>query len=388
VLLVDDGNLGDLDALLHDLGSDVQRHSLAAVRALEPFPWPRRLFITTAQLACSLQLPEPAEDDGVVAIAIAEDASQTLSTMMRRLGFQYLVHRPIHPEALRLLLSKLLYRGLEQRRNERHPFGIEVSWRSGWAKQRGILVEISSTGCRLQTDRPLAPGARLRIAIPAEATGARRILLRGRVMRRDAVSTATPDTRHGLAVGFELLPARLQRRLDALLVRLARGPATLARSAPAPAPAPAAAIPLPRAIESQAPVVASPPVAERRQGPRVVLDREVVAVDEAATRAVHAPVGRDLSPGGMRVDPCPDLVLGGRLRLALYEPSASEPVLLTAEVVRDDGGAGLALRFVDLPPEIATQLGRIIAALPALESLRPEPRRIVLAELVAPRSVA
>jgi len=378
VLVVDDGTLGDVDALLHELGADARRLCLRAADGAPPFLWPRRLFITTARLACSLYLPEPGDEDDVVAIAVAEDESQTLSTMMQRLGFQYLVHRPIHPEAMRLLLRKVLYRGAEHRRAERLPFGTEVTWRTGWVRKRGILVEISSTGCRLQADRPLRPGSRIRIAIPPEATGDRRIPLRGRIVRRDAASTVSSETRHALAVVFDPLPTRVQRRLDALLVRLARGPATLARGAPAPAPA--AAVPPARAIEGEAPAAAPPPVADRRRVPRVRLDREIVSLDETATQALHALVGRDLSPRGMRIDPHPDLALNQRLRLALYEPSVSGPVVLEAEVARDDGGAGLALRFVDVPPDVTAQLGQIVAALPALERLRPEPQRIWLGD--------
>lgn len=380
VVLLDDGTLGDVDAMLRELGTDVSRLSLETARAAHPFQWPTRLFITTARIACTLQLPEAPEDDAGASIAVAEDESQTLSTMMRRLGFQYLVHRPIHPEALRLLLRKLLYRGAEHRRTERHAFGTEVSWRSGWARHRGILVEISSTGCRMLADRPPPPGSRVRIEIEPETSGRRPLSLRGRILRRDAVAAPAPDARHALAVGFDPLPARLQRRLDALLDRLARGPATLETRAAGPAPASAPAVPPKPAIEVETPA-AAPRRGERRRAARARLDREVVALDGDAMRALHALVGRDLSPGGMRIDPCPDLALGQRVRIALYEPSSASPVVLDAEIVRDDGGAGLGLRFVDLPPDVATRLVGIVAALPALERLRPEAQRIWLAEL-------
>jgi len=111
-----------------------------------------------------------------------------------------------------------------------------------------------------------------------------------------------------------------------------------------------------------------------------ILEREVVTLDEAGARAVHALVGRDLSPLGMRVDPHPELALHQRLRLALYEPSVGRPLLLEAEVARDDGEAGLALRFVDVASEVAGEIASIVASLPALESLRPEGRRIVVGE--------
>jgi hypothetical protein len=388
VLVVDDGRLDDLVALLDELGADPVRLPPGAMSDSQAHSWPSRLFVTTARLACVLQLPELREEDRVVGIAVAEDESQTLASMMRRLGFQYLVHRPVHPEAMRLLLRKLLYQGADHRRAERHPFGAEVTWRAGWARKRGVLVEISSSGCRLVTDRPLAPGARLRIEIPPEATGGRRLLLRGRILRRDSTASAAPDARHGLAVCFDPLPTRVQQRLDALLARLERGPATLACDAGNTAPEPMAPVPLPEASGVEGSEAATEPFSERRRLVRARLDREVVALDETGTRALYALVGRDLSLAGMRIDPSPDLALGQRLRLALYEPSAQSPIVLEAESVRDDGGAGLALRFVDLAPEVAAQLERIVAALPALESLRPEPQRIVLGGWLDDRSVA
>jgi len=388
VLVVDDGRLDDLVALLDELGADPVRLPPGALNDPQAHAWPRRLFVTTARLACELRLPELREEDQVVAIAVAEDESQTLASLMRRLGFQYLVHRPVHPEAMRLLLRKLLYQGANQRRAERHPFGAEVTWRTGWVKRRGILVELSGSGCRLVSDRALAPGARVRIEIPPEATGGRRIPLRGRILRRDTLPGAAPDARHGLAVCFDPLPTRVQQRLDALLARLQRGPATLGCDARGTAPEPSAPVAPTGADGVPGQEAGSEPFSERRSHVRARLDREVVALDETGTRVLHALVGRDLSLAGMRIDPSPDLALGQRLRLALYEPSAPAPVVLEAECMRDDGGAGLALRFVDLGPEVSAQLERIVAALPALESLRPEPRRIVLAEWLDDRSVA
>jgi hypothetical protein len=413
VLLVDDGSLDDIYALLRELAVDARRLHLGADGGAPAFVPPTRLFVTTARLACSLYLPAPGEDERLVAIAVAEDESQTLSTMMRRLGFQYLVHRPTHPEALRLLLRRALYRGAEQRRAERLPFGSEVAWRTGFRRQRGPMVEISATGCRLHSARGARLGAPIRIWIPAEATGDRRIVLRGRIARRDPRPRAGCAEGYALAVAFDAPSARMQRRLESLLARSHRGPATLPRSAgpergaPAPPPhaaadapphaaevaaaTPAASLGEPVAPESPAAetrAAAAAPRHERRRQPRARLEREIVALDETATRAVHSLVGRDLSPLGMRVDPHPDLALHRRLRIALYEPSVARPVVLEAEVARDDGEAGFALRFVDVDPGVAAEIARIVDALPALESLRPEPRRIVLGELLCEQPAA
>jgi hypothetical protein len=341
------------------------------------------------------------DEESVVAIAVADDASQTLSTLMRRLGFRYLVHRPAHPEALRLLLRRCLYRGAEQRRAERIPFGSQVTWRSGWRRRRGSMVEISASGCRLHAAQAAHPGARIRISIPAEAAGGRRIVLHGRIARRDRPPQAGSAEGYALAVAFEPPSARMQRRLDALLARGGRGPASLPRAAPlaraeaAPVAEAGLAEPVGGAV-GDAPACSTPGLAgarpaaaevasDRRRLPRVRLEREVVSLDETRGRALHALVGRDLSPIGMRVDPHPELALHQRLRLALYEPSVGRPVVIEAEVVRDDGEAGLALRFVDIGPGLAAEIASIVASLPAVEALRPEPRRIVLGEYLVER---
>ena len=314
-LLVDDGSLGDVEALLRELAVDTLRVHVFQGPCAEPFVQPTRLFITTARLACSLHLPAPDGEDGPVGVAVAEDESQTLSTLMRRLGFHYLVHRPTHPEALRLLLQRILYRGVEQRRAARMPFGAEVRWRSGWRRRRGPMLEISATGCRLLAADGARAGTRVRISIPAEATGDRRIVLRGCIARREARPSADASARFALAVTFDPPSSRMERRLDALLARSARGPATLPRPGSEPGSATAkparsaeaTATPPPRVPEASDslpaaepagppadPIPAGPP--DRRRTPRVRLDREVVALDEAGTRVLHALVGRDLSP--------------------------------------------------------------------------------------------
>jgi hypothetical protein len=313
------------------------------------------------------------------------------------------VHRPTHPEALRLLLRRCLFRGEEQRRAERLPFGSEVVWRTGWRKQRGPMVEISATGCRLHARRDARVGARIRIGIPPEASGDRRIALRGRIARRDVVAGADERDLHVLAVAFDEPSARMGRRLQALLARTDRGPAMLPRERSASEPAaaappagdalqPGAGVPVVAGIPGVASAPASRPAdapgVERRRVPRVRLEREVVALDAAGTRTVQTLVGRDLSAHGMRVDPHPELSLGQRLRLALYEPSVARPVLLEAVVARDDGEAGLALHFVDPSPETAGEIAAIVASLPALQALRPEPRRIVLGAWLDEQSAA
>ena len=390
VLVVDDGSLADIVEVLRGLGAETTHLQIGAASPSQPFVRPRRLFVTTARLACSLFLPEPSDqDDGMLALAVAADESQTLAAMMSRLGFQYLVHRPTHPEALRILLRRILYRGAEHRSAQRLPFGSEVRWRTGWRGERSPMVEVSASGCRLHAHRGPRIGARVRIWIPPEATGDRRIALRGRVVRRDSLSAPDPLRRWELAVEFETLSRRMQRRLDALLARCARRPGLLA----VPVATGLEAAPPIRVLAAATPLAAAPaapgePPEDRRRMPRARLERGIVALDDAGTRARHALVGRDLSARGMRIDPHPELVLHQRLRIALYEPSIGAPVLLDAEVARDDGEAGLGLHFVDLPPETAAHLARIVSALPSVQTLQPRPTRVVVGELLGERPAA
>jgi hypothetical protein len=82
--------------------------------------------------------------------------------------------------------------------------------------------------------------------------------------------------------------------------------------------------------------------------------------DEAA----HVLMGRDLSRGGMRVDPNPLLAVGMNLRLAVHAETREAPMILSAMVVRDDGEHGLVLRFRDLSAELSRYLDYVIHALP------------------------
>lgn len=353
---------------------------------------PRRLLVTSARLALSLPWPSASEGDGVVAIAVADDDSHTLTTQMRRLGFQYLVSRPVHAEALRLLLRQALYRGGEHRGTTRHTLGCEVGWRSGLWRRQGTLAELSSEGCRLLSSVAVELGAAVRITIPAEAAGGRRLTLRGQVVRRERASAGSDAYRVALGVAFGALSARVRRRLDDLLRERAMGPAMLQRDAEAPAAEPGtceSAAGTAREVAAPEPdsdTAASPQ--ERREQPRGLLDREVVTLHEDQQRVVHTLVGRDLSRAGMRIDPHPDVTLGARLWIALYEQAHARTLVLDALVTRDDGERGLLLSFPRADATSLDRIGQIVAKLPAVQALHPQPHRVVLGTLLRPPDAA
>lgn len=129
VLLIDDGELEEVNLLLEELDADTIR--LRGDTNPDPWPWPTRLLVATSQRALSLPHPGVQKDGGLTAIAISGDASNLLRTELRRTGFDYLVRQRVHPEALRLLFQRALYSDRERRRQPRLPVGYQVTYLAG-----------------------------------------------------------------------------------------------------------------------------------------------------------------------------------------------------------------------------------------------------------------
>jgi hypothetical protein len=91
--------------------------------------------------------------------------------------------------------------------------------------------------------------------------------------------------------------------------------------------------------------------------------RRVVALGEEAARVL---IGRDLSVGGMRVERAPNLAVGQRFQIALHVAPGQTPLVLHAEVVRDDGMRGFAVRFRDVEESAARYLAKMVDSLPVL----------------------
>jgi hypothetical protein len=400
VVLCDTGELEDVATQLARLGQPALRVRPDDLPTLEPWERPGRLFVTTVRLGFAAPLPPGLPRTGVVLLAVGDGDSATATTAMLRRGFRFVVRRPVHPEALRLLLSQILFRGRDQRDAERFPYGGEVSWRIGLRRGRCTMTEISSAGCRLLLAEPLRLGTRIVLKLPVERGGRRVVKLRGHVVRRDLGRRDEPDAARSLAVHFDGLSARARADLDLVLAACATGPASGGRGAAAEAPLrlpePAAEpsllqIAVRRSRRQGASALARPrsepaaPEFERRLAPRGVFEREVVAIDPEQGRVTHALVGRELSIGGMSVEQHPMLAPGHRLSLALYAPDQPEPIVVSARVVRSDGLRGCGLRFEDVPPDALARLEKLVKALPSVESLAEDQQRaqgVVLGEIL------
>lgn len=336
ILLLHDGELADVHELLVSLGV-----APVSARAHEALAHTRRdLIVATARLA----LAHPAclvsgqVDLPPARVVVANEDSPALRRQLRAAGFDYLVRRPVDPAALRLLFVRLLYQGPERRRSERSYSGREVSYRIGSRSRRAVLGDLSESGCRLLHAVAARAGQRISIDVPAGEDGQEILHVEGAVLR--AVSARPSEGGSTIAVAFDALG-------DAALERLRRALRT-------------------SVVGSEATLDASGRP-ERRRTSRGAFRRRVVALREEADRVL---MGCDLSAGGMRVEAHPTLVVGERLRLAIYAEPNAAPWIVGASVVRNSGGAGLGLRFDVLPPDVARRLEAFVATLPPVEPLQ------------------
>ena len=223
VLLLDDGELDDVQEILDSLGAPYGRIRGGAVSPhMSP---PGRLLVTTARHAAAVDL---AGADAVVRVVVVEEDSTTLRARLRKVGFDYLVRRPVHPEALRLLLIRCLYAGDERRTEARVPVGLRVSFRAGLLPRRAVLADLSTGGCRLLSQRAIPIGRRVQVKIPTRTGNTEAARVQGTVVRIALDESLGPDGPYSAAIAFQSdLAADVRNELDWIVGERARGPATL-----------------------------------------------------------------------------------------------------------------------------------------------------------------
>jgi len=389
VLLLDDGELDDVQECLEEMSVVFGRVRGGAI--VQNTPPPSRLLVSTPRRIDAVSLPPAGTEEAkrLVRIVVVSEDSTTLREQMRRIGFDYLVRRPVHPEALRLLLMRSLYAGEERRGEERVPMGIEVSFRTGLLPRRATMVDLSSRGCRLLSSYALEPGRRVCVQVPDGERDP--LLVRGQVLRISLDEHLGPGGPYSAAVAFDALPEADQKRLTSMLARRAVGSATLVGAASdevllppearagdlrrvelavdvrvAPTREPARAVDVVDESDFDDEDASGP---ERRRSPRGAYSRRIPAFGDRAMRVL---VARDLSVGGMRVEHLSGLGVGDRLHLAIYGSAADEPTLVWATVARDDGHEGIALVFDDVPAAAAERIEKVLVDLPAIESLHDD----------------
>jgi hypothetical protein len=409
ILLLHDGELADLAAVIEPLGGIDRRGNpteLDRARAWD---------VILASAGRMLELHEHLSDTSAVRIAVLDGDSKTLRKMLCRVDTDLLVRQPVHPAALRLLILHALYRGPEKRRTTRVSMGAPVRFRSGLRRRPAILTELSTRGCRMMADsgcHRAVPDRLVTVVLPPEITNDKRSLsLRGHVMRVSSDEAGTDE----IAVLFELLRGAARKRLESIVSAHSHGPAVLdeaaalaLRSLPAisddaesspvifenaePLPTiPEDGEPLPIIpgdANPQSPDLGDPAdeaPSERRIQDRHTITRRIIALGDEAARVL---IGRDLSVGGMRIDSTPGLAMGDRLKVAVHVRPDGQPLVVSAEIVRDDGPEDMALRFVDLSPAARTYLEEMVGALPNIieSNGSREGAGVVVSELVGRRA--
>lgn len=353
VLLVHDGGeLDEIAGLLRGLG--VSFAEARGSEARRPIQLPRDLLVASVPRALSMPPPAGTEPRGPARLAVGCSDGHDVRDRLRAAGFDLLVRTPVHPTALRLLLLRLLYRGPERRAHRRAAVGVETRYRR-WLRWRpALLAEISSGGCRILAPGSVAPGRHLVVELPDPESSRRAFRVKGRVVRSNAVGPTDPTAM--LAIAFPGLGSDLRDQLEALVDAHASGPAPLAGPPALLEPAPEA-----DATESEA-----RDVGDRRRAPRTRYRSRVVTLGE---EAAHVVIGRDLSSGGLRIEPHGALECGQRVSVALHGASLSVPLVVRGAVARDDGEAGLLIRFAALLPAQQIALERLLAEQSTLDSL-------------------
>lgn len=136
VLILDDGELDDVQGILEELQVEFGRVRGGAIAPNTPPP--RSLLMATPRRISAVSAIEEAsvDEDPPVRVVVVDQDSRTLREQLRRVGFDYLVRRPVHPEALRLLVMHSLYRGEEKRSEPRVAVGLEISFQTGEIPRR------------------------------------------------------------------------------------------------------------------------------------------------------------------------------------------------------------------------------------------------------------
>jgi hypothetical protein len=369
-LLWDDGELEDVRALLDDLGAEYVRCGLDT----DAVPEPRLLLVTTFERAIA-GLPErDADSDRPLRVAVGDRGPASHQSAVKGSGVDMVVYRPVHASILRLLLRRALYEGDEKRQGTRVPVGYGVSYgartvssdpnlgrdRISLKRHEAIMAELSVQGCRLlaSADAP-DTGTCITVEIPGALTGTSPLKVRGEVVRVEAGDAEDAC----LGVRFGELSERAGSELAAMVAARASGSGVTTGD-------PESDVPF-AASDEDSPI-------ERRRGPRVVYESEVVAMHGGVTVLL----GRDLSREGLRVEAHPLLAVGERVRVSVAV-NEEGPLILGAVVDRDDGPNGVVLRFDSLDEEARPRLESLIHAFPTVESLGPPgDEAILLTEVV------
>ena len=227
VLILDDGELDDVQRILEELEVEFGRVQGGAIAPNTPHP--RSLLMATPRRISAVSAIDAAsgDEDPPIRVVVVDQDSKTLRDQLRQVGFDYLVRRPVHPEALRLLIMHSLYRGDEKRREPRVAVGLEISFQTGEIPRRATLVDLSTGGCRLISSFELEAGKQVLVTLPETLGTTEPITLDGRILRSSYDKRIGEEGMHSASVQFENLSRDIRKELEWVIEDKVGGPPTL-----------------------------------------------------------------------------------------------------------------------------------------------------------------
>jgi hypothetical protein len=349
-LIVDDGELEPCCEVLSHLQLDWMRASTSAPAS--SLLWPTDLLVSTLQSVARLCGPEANRHGAAWLCVIDTPARPDALEKLRGAGVHFVVRRgpdgDLDRELLRQLFLQMAYSGADRRGSLRMLCSHEVRYVAGKHRGQAQLLDLSASACRILSPYWSPRGSDMQIFLPVELDPQAPTAYPARVLR-----SAPATSLHGRYMHYLVLEFVLTRELDAKL--------RYVMSAQQRAPALAA--------------LARPHKREfvLKEGDR----RDAVRHDPSSMPAIsyfhaEAPTlarAHDISVHGLRIEPTRDFQVGQSISLSLYRGIEESPLVLEAQVRRDDGERGLWLAFQQLDPKDVSELGRLLAELPSVESI-------------------
>jgi len=380
-LLLDDGELGRVRSVLARLGVEFEHHT--GYEGAGGVFRPRQLLVTSNARAGFVSELETldGEDCDPIWVCVHNQDFLPMRERLRGLGAHYLISSGLAPEAMRLFFLRVLHRGVEWRCNPRLQMLEAIPYRIGAVYDSGRLEEISRAGCRVVMAEPALVGTDAAVCLPPELSSGEKRWLGGSVTHCSAEAERSGGEGFSVIVVFRNLPPEAQARIDAILSGRNLGTritplypppehsGEIPEIAPDRSASPAALPPLTDAKAPAASPAQPAPDAEAsggtRRGSRHRYPSKLTVLDDAAPQVI---LGRDLSETGIRLAAHPRLSVGAHVSIVLYGDADDAPMLVAAEVVREDAD-GFGLNFDPLTPEQRAWLERVVARLPRIESL-------------------
>ena len=335
VLILDDGELGNIYRMLVRMGADVVRMEGSEIGTSVLAP--RDLLISagrrTLQNMPSLEGLDQATSPPIWVCVHSQDFLP-MRQRLCELGVHYLLQNALDELSRERFLVQLLRKGVEQRESFRLYLGGEIQYRLSSTSpddrkghvadesQSGRLVELSLVGCRLLTKESFEEGVRLTAMLPPELGGGEELELAGIVVRAAGDEVHAGHDYSATVIQFDGLGEGEQEQLDGII----RGERIGTRLTPLAS----------QAEDRREKKVAPELDPNRRVEVRHQYDRQarVLGFEPQGAEPV---LGCDLSLGGVRLTDCPGLEAETEVTVALYGAAREEPTVIEAKVSSHDG---------------------------------------------------